>query len=184
MLQITDITVPSPDPFQGAIFGSIILLIVASVVAISVWVYRIGYPEIEKGQTKMPQISVIILVIIAVVGPEAIRISYDSSGTQDIYLTAMWLNIVSIVLAGNAFNASFFVFAIPLTLLRLTFPTMVYRYYRSMTTRKRVLITGVVVELPMLLFGLPLLLLLIVGLLIAGLLPIPKGPTTWLDHKE
>ena len=105
-------------------------------------------------------------------------------GIQDIHFTAMWFNVTSIALAGYGFNASFFLFAIPITLLRLVFPAMMYRYYRNMTSRGSVILTGVLAELPMLLFGIPLLIPLIVGLPILGLLPVPKGPTSWPEQKE
>ena len=183
-MQNTRITVAPPtDPFPILIFGSIIILIVAIVVAIFIRVYNIGYPEIEKGQTWKPQLGVFILVILAVLSPEAIQI-YPGSETPEIFLVAMWLNVLSIVLAGHSFNLSFFFVAIPITLFRLIFPLMMYRYYRSMTSRKSVLVTGILVELPMLLFGIPLLILLIVGLLILGLLPVPPGSASWLEQKE
>jgi len=165
-MQNAGITVYTPDPFQVTIFGGIIILIVVCIVAIGVWVYKIGFPEIEKGQTRKPQLGVIILVILAILSPEAISILTDAVGTQFLYVIAMWLNTIGITLAGYSFNTSFLFIAIPLTLLRLGYPTMVYRYYRSMTSRRYVIITGVLVELPALLFGIPLLILFIVGLLI------------------
>jgi len=181
IMQNTGITVPtSPDPIQGLFnpISGLLILIAVSIVAIAVWVYKIGFPEIEKGQTRKPQLGVIILVILAVLSPEAIRI-----GTE-ISLAAMWLNVLSILLAGDGFMPTFFLFAIPITLLRLFFPLMMYRYYRGMTSRIRVLLTGVFVELPMVLLGIPLLILLIVGLVILGLVPVPKRPVSWLEHEE
>ena len=183
-MQNTGVTVaPSPDPIQGLFNWGIIILIVASVVAIIIWVYKIGFPEIEKGQTRKPQLGVVILAILAVLSPEAIQI-YPGPETPDIFLVAMWLNTISIILAGHGFNLSFFFVAIPITLLRLVFPLMMYRYYRSMTSRKRVLLAGVLVELPMLIFGYPLLILLIVGLVILWFVPVPAGPAGWPEHEE
>ncbi|MEE8632624.1 MAG: hypothetical protein V3T10_04885, partial [Candidatus Bathyarchaeia archaeon] len=72
----------------------------------------------------------------------------------------------------------------PITLLRLVFPLMMYRYYRSMTSRKHVLLAGVLVELPMLIFGYPLLILLVVGLVILWFVPVPAGPASWPEHEE
>ncbi len=183
-MQITSITTYIPNPSQAITFGSLAILVLAIVVAITFWVYKISYPEIEHGQTKKPQFGVFILTILAILGPEAIRITTDSMGTQDIFVTAIWLNTLGIVLAGHSFNSSFFFIAIPITLLRLVYPVMVYRYYRSMTSRTYVLIAGVLVELPMLLFGFPLLILLIVGLLIVRLLPVPKGSTSWPEEQS
>ena len=183
-MQNTGITVPpTPDPNQVLSNWGIIILIIASIVAIILWVYKIGFPEIEKGQTIKPQIGVTVLVLLAIFGPEAIRISADSMGSPEIVLTTMWITVINIVLAGDGFNLSFFFVAIPLTTLRLVFPVMVYRYYRGMTSRKSVIVTGLLVELPMLLFGIPLLLLLIVGLIMLGLLPVPRGTTRWPDSE-
>ena len=181
-MQNTGITwAPTPDPIQVITIWGVIILIVAIVVAIILRVYKIGFPEIEKGQTNMPQLGVIILVILAIFSPEAIRFYADTS------LAAMWLNYISMVLEGSISNhLSFFFAAIPLTLLRLVFPLMMYRYYRSMTSRRNVIIAGVLVELPMLLFGYPLLILLIVGLAIIGFVPVPvsKRPVSWPEHEE
>ena len=182
-MQNTGITVPPPsDPFQGFFNLGIIILIVAGIVTFTVWVYKIGFPEMEKGQTRKPQLGVIILAILAILSPEAIRI-YSSPEGSYIDLAAMWLNIISIVLEGNIFNTSFFFVAIPITLLRLVFPLMMYRYYRSMTSRRKVIATGVLVDLPMLIFGLPLLILLIVGLTILWFVPVPKRPISWPEHE-
>ncbi len=174
---------PTPDPFQVSFNWGIVILIVASVIAIVVRVYMIGFPEIEKGQTRKPQLGVIILTILAIFSPEAISV-YSSPEGPDIFLVAMWLNTMSIVLAGYSFNTSFFFIAIPLTLFRLTFPLMVYRYYRSMTSRRSVILTGIFVELPMLILGYPLLILFIVGLAVLWFVPVPisKRPVIWSEH--
>ncbi|MBY8998728.1 MAG: hypothetical protein KGD60_13440 [Candidatus Thorarchaeota archaeon] len=173
---------PPPDPIQVFSNWGIIILIVASVSAIVVRVYKIGFPEIEKGQTRKPQLGVIILVILAILSPEAIRVY--SSPEEPIFMTAMWLRTISIVLEGYSFHPSFFFVAIPLTLLRLVFPLMMYRYYRSMTSRSYVIIAGVLVELPMLMFGFPLLIPLIVGLAILRFVPVPKRPISWPEQEE
>ena len=184
-MQTTGITwAPTPDPIQVLTNWGIILLIVAIVVAIVVRVYMIGFPEIEKDQTRKPQVGVIILVILAILSPEAIRVY--SSPEEPIFLAAMWLRTISIILAGYSFNTSFFFVAIPLTLLRLIFPLMMYRYYRSKTSRSYVVIAGVLVELPMLIFGYPLLILLIVGLAMLRFVPVPvsKRPVIWPEHED
>ncbi len=170
---------PTPDdPIQVFYNWGIIILIITIIVAIIVRAYMIGFPEIEKGQTRKPQLGVIILVILAIFSPEAIRFYADTS------LAAMWLNTISIVLEGHSFNTSFFFVAIPITLLRLVFPLMMYRYYRGMTSRSYVIISGVLVELPMLIFGYPLLILLIVGLVIIGFVPVPRSIVSWSDNEK
>ncbi len=183
-MQPSDITVPPiNNPLLVSILGSIIILIVAVLASIVIWVYRIGYPENAKGQTKVPQICVIILTLLAVFSPEAISFQSTSTGTQETYLVAMWFNILGIILAGHAFNLSFFVIAIPLTILRVGFPLMVYRYFRRMESRRRVLVYGLLAELPSLLFGIPLLIVLVFGSLAIFLIPLPIGPTGWLEQE-
>ena len=186
-MQNTGITwAPTPDPIQALTNWGIIILIVACVFAIVIRAYKIGFPEIEKGQTKKPQLGVIILVVLAIFSPEAIRI-YIGPGAPDTSLAAMWLNYLSMVLEGSISNhLSFFFAAIPITLLRLVFPSMMYRYYRSMTSRSYVIIAGVLVELPMLIFGYPLLILLIVGLAMLRFVPVPvsKRPVIWPEHED
>ncbi len=171
---------PTPDDTIQVFYNwGIIILIIASVAAIVIGVYKIGFPEIEKGQTRKPQLGVIILVILAILSPEAIRLYSGPSS-----LVAMWLDTMSIVLVGYSFNTSFFFTAIPITLVRLVFPLMMYRYYRGMTSRTNVIISGVLVELPMLIFGYPLLILLIVGLVIIGFVPVSRRPISWLDNEK
>ena len=171
---------PTPDdPIQVFYNLGIIILIIASVAAVVVRVYMIGFPEIEKGQTRKPQLGVIILVILAILSPEAIRIYPGSSS-----LAAMWLDYILTALDGSSYHSSFFFAAIPITLLRLVFPLMMYRYYRGMTSRRNVIISGVLVELPMLIFGYPLLILLIVGLVIIGFVPVSRRLVSWSDNER
>ncbi|MCK5264062.1 MAG: hypothetical protein KAR03_00510, partial [Candidatus Thorarchaeota archaeon] len=96
----------------------------------------------------------------------------------------------------------FFLVGLPFMFLRLVFVYNIYKYYLGATTRKRVVITGILAELQFALislaiipFGLsspgiaailsiPIPILLIVGLLMLRYIPKPKGISEWTELDE
>ena len=108
--------------------------------------------ELKQARTVSPQLVVIIAILIALLGPLAIQVyNYGNPMTNDFSIIAIiW------IYSSSQWNGPFgslqvnplMLFqALPFTFMRFVFGYMLYRLYCGKTTQKRVLITGIIMEL-------------------------------------
>ncbi len=140
-----------------------------------------------------PSLTVLIvsLLLIALFGPSNLNM-YLELGR--IYLIGMSWELGSFVL-----SFTFFLVGLPFMFLRLVFVYQVYKYYLGTTSRKRVVITGILGELQFPLISLlmvpicllnpslaviisiPIPILLTAGLLMLRYIPKPKSISGWTE---
>jgi len=143
-----------------------------------------------------PSLTVLIvsLLLIALFGPSNLNI-YLEIGR--IYLIGMSWELGSFIL-----SFTFFLVGLPFMFFRLVFVYQVYKYYLGTTSRKRVVITGILGELqfPIIsllmipiclsnpglaaIISIPIPILLIAGLLMLRFIPKPKCISEWTDLDE
>ncbi len=143
-----------------------------------------------------PSLTVLIvsLLLIALFGPSNLNMYLELG---QIYLVGMSWELGSFML-----SFTFFLVGLPFMFLRLVFVYQVYKYYLGTTSRKRVVITGILGELQFPLISLllvpicllnpglaviisiPIPILLIAGLLVLRYIPKPKGTSEWTELDE
>lgn len=143
-----------------------------------------------------PSLTVLIvsLLLITLFGPSNLNI-YLELGR--IYLIGMSWELGSFML-----SFTFFLVGLPFMFFRLVFVYQVYKYYLGTTSRKRVVITGILGELQFpiisllmipiclsnpnlaVIISIPIPILLIAGLLILRYIPKPKGISEWTELDE
>ena len=143
-----------------------------------------------------PSLTVLIvsLLLIALFGPSNINI-YLELGR--IYLIGMSWELGSFML-----SFTFFLVGLPFMFFRLVFVYQVYKYYLGTTSRKRVVITGILGELQFpiisllmipiclsnpnlaVIISIPIPILLIAGLLMLRYIPKLKGISEWTELDE
>ncbi len=146
-----------------------------------------------------PSLSVLIvsLLLIALFGPSNLNIYLEHDAL--IYLIGMSWEIIGLSFGDLLFSFTFFLVGLPFMFLRLVFVYTIYKYYLGATTRKRVVITGILAELQFALISLaiipiglsspgiaailsiPIPILLVVGLLMLRYIPKPKGTSEWTE---
>lgn len=161
--------------------------------------------EQKPSRTISPQWITGLALLIGLFGPLSVQ-SFSGSIFNDFSIAAMtWIYQVNSWYGGFILNPFMIFESIPFTFMRLVFGYMLYRLYSGKTTQKRVVITGIIMELflpvfyyitylPILLFNpgwsgfpvlLPIPLLLLYGLAIAKRYP-PPEEEHWIetDKKE
>ena len=143
-----------------------------------------------------PSLTVLIvsLLLITLFGPSNLNI-YLELGR--IYLIGMSWELGSFML-----SFTFFLVGLPFMFFRLVFVYQVYKYYLGTTSRKRVVITGILGELQFpiisllmipiclsnpnlaVIISIPIPILLIAGLLMLRYIPKPKGISEWTELDE
>ena len=143
-----------------------------------------------------PSLTVLIvsLLLIALFGPSNLNMYLE--------LGRIFLIGMSWELGGVMLSFTFFLVGLPFMFLRLVFVYQVYKYYLGTTSRKRVLITGILGELQFPLISLlmvpvcllnpslaviisiPIPVLLIAGLLILHYIPRAQGVSGWTALDE
>lgn len=146
-----------------------------------------------------PSLTVLIvsLLLIALFGPSNLNIYLELEREALLYLIGM-----SWELGGVMLSFTFFLVGFPFMFLRLVFVYQVYKYYLGTTTKKRVVITGILAELQFALISLaiipiglsspgiaailsiPIPILLVVGFLMLRYIPKPKGTSEWTELDE
>ncbi len=143
-----------------------------------------------------PSLTVLIvsLLLITLFGPSNLNI-YLELGR--IYLIGMSWELGSFML-----SFTFFLVGLPFMFFRLVFVYQVYKYYLGTTSRKRVVITGILGELQFpiisllmipiclsnpnlaVIISIPIPILLIAGFLMLRYIPKPKGISEWTELDE
>ena len=143
-----------------------------------------------------PSLTVLIvsLLLITLFGPSNLNI-YLELGR--IYLIGMSWELGSFML-----SFTFFLVGLPFMFFRLVFVYQVYKYYLGTTSRKRVVITGILGELQFpiisllmipiclsnpnlaVIISIPIPILLIAGLLMLHYIPKPTGISEWTELDE
>ncbi len=151
-----------------------------------------------------PSLTVLIasLLLIALFGPSNLNIYIEPESMGIIYLIGMSWEMVGLSFGNIMFSFVMFLVILPFMFLRLAFVFQVYKYYLGTTSRKRVLITGILGELQFPLISLlmvpiclsnpdlaaiisiPIPILLIAGLLMLRYIPKPKGNSEWTELDE
>jgi hypothetical protein len=156
----------------------------------------------DTGEMK-PSLStlVLLLLLIALFAPSHLNI-YPSHGHISYYLIGMCWQIIELSLAGFVFSFLFFLVGLPFTFLRLVFVYQIYKYYLGTSSKKRVVITGIIAELQLFLIGLaiipiglsepliavvislPIPILLLVGLVVIHSIQRTQEDTKWTGFDE
>ena len=143
-----------------------------------------------------PSLTVLIvsLLLIALFGPSNLNMYLELG---QIYLIGM-----SWELGGVMLSFTFFLVGLPFMFLRLVFVYQVYKYYLGTTSRKRVLITGILGELQFplisllmipicllnpslaIIISIPIPILLVAGLLMLRNIPRAQGVSGWTKLDE
>ena len=158
--------------------------------------------RLQKGldtSSMKPSLTVLLvsLLLIAMFGPSNLNIYLEPLRVASLYLIGM-----SWELGGFGLSFTFFLVGLPFMFLRFVFVNQVCKYYLGTTSRKRVVIAGILSELQFPLislaivpFGLvspglaaiisiPIPILLFVGFLMLRYIPRSKGVTEWTELDE
>ena len=194
-MQITTDVLPS-TPIIAPLVTEIFLFIVL-VGLLTYILHRQSQSQKNLDTSSMkPSLTVLIvsLLLIALFGPSNLNM-YLELGR--IYLIGM-----SWELGGVMLSFTFFLVGLPFMFLRLVFVYQVYKYYLGTTSRKRVLITGILGELQFPLISLlmipicllnpslaviisiPIPILLVAGLLMLRYIPRAQGVSGWTKLDE
>ncbi|MDF1538474.1 MAG: hypothetical protein P1Q69_06190 [Candidatus Thorarchaeota archaeon] len=164
--------------------------------------------EQKSASTISPQRAAIIALLIALFGPLAMQYyNYGGSMSNDFTIVAMaWIyysNSWMGPFSGLMIDPFMLISSLPFTFLRFAFAYMLYRLYCGKTTHKRVLLTGILMELflpvfylimylPMLLMGpgwygppllIPIPILLLYGMAIVKVYP-PPQEKLWIETEK
>ena len=143
-----------------------------------------------------------ILLLIAMFAPSNLNF-YPEPGTSDFtHLIAMSWDVVGFSIRGAMVGFVYFLVGLPFMFLRLVFVYQVYKYYLGITTRKRVVIAGILGEVQFALISLALLpvcyinpnlaaiisipipILLLVGLMILRFVPRAARISEWTELED
>ncbi|MGY5870916.1 MAG: hypothetical protein RTV72_01585 [Candidatus Thorarchaeota archaeon] len=142
------------------------------------------------------------LLLIALFGPSNLNIYPIPGHIASLYLIGMSWEIIALSLSDFVFSFAYFLVGLPFMFLRLVFVYQVYKYYLGGTSRKRVVITGILGELQLFLIGLaiipvglinpdiaviisvPIPILLLAGLAMIRFYPRSQSVSEWTDLDE
>jgi hypothetical protein len=200
---VTDPIPPSYNPLPTILIDS--LLLFAFIGAIIFWLHTYKKPHRGYDINQMsvtPTFITTFMLVLAIFGPVAINVYPYIGPSGIIALMGMVWQIPILGYGFPFFGLSFFFIGLLISTLRLVYVYMIYRYYREQTTRKRVVIAGILGELQMpliglaiipigfvdpmiaIMFSIPVPILLIVGLLILHLIQVPRPIDGWTELDE
>ena len=151
-----------------------------------------------------PNLTVLIasLLLVAIFAPSNLNLYPEMSSDSFTRLIGMSWDIVGLSFGSIMFSFIIFIVALPFMFLRLVFVYQIYKYYLGTTTRKRVVIAGILGEIQFALisiaiipFGLssefiaviisiPIPILLLVGLAILHFVPQSNRISEWTELED
>ena len=151
-----------------------------------------------------PNLTILIasLLIVAIFAPSNLNLYPELDSDYFTHLVGMSWDITGLSFGSMIFSFGFFLVALPFMFLRFVFVYQVYKYYLGTTTRKRVIIAGVLGELQFALISLaiipfgmsseylaaiisiPIPILLLVGLAILRFVPQPDRISEWTELEK
>lgn len=196
-----DVTPGSPTMLPSV--ADIFLFIIVIGIFTYVLHKQIQSPKATDTSSMKPNLTLLIvsLFLIALFAPSNLNI-YLSDYYNSIYLIGMSWEIIGLYLGDFALSFTYFLVGLPFMFFRFVFVYYVYKYYQGHTTKKRVLISGILGELQFFLIGLaiipiglsnpyiaaivsvPIPILLIAGLVILRYVPRVKGTSDWTGSDE
>lgn len=204
-MQVT--TVPTPDPAIMSIMLLNILIFILIVVYAAYWLYKHGTTTSEQDESPKAQIAKIgpaLLLILTVTAPISFNIYINPERAPIVYVMGLWWMSIGISFTDVMFDPTLLLAGIPFAIPKFAFIYMIHRYLLGETTRRRVLLIGIISETPIPILGLiadllylggfvsitdimifiPIPLLLILGVLIVRFIPPLVKEKSWLEHVE
>jgi hypothetical protein len=202
MLQFTT-DVPGPDPLIFSIVMLNVLVFILFVAYSAYWLYSKSESHFDQDPSMKRMIARVtpaVLLIVAITAPVSINVYYDPERLPLVYVMGLWWMSIGLSLTDVLIEPLSLLGGIPLAIPRLAFVYMVHRFLMGETTGKRVVIVGLVSELPIPILALivdffqflnasqefmvfiPVPFLLIVGLLVVRFIPPLPREKSWIEH--
>ncbi|MHA1960500.1 MAG: hypothetical protein ACW99U_09725 [Candidatus Thorarchaeota archaeon] len=202
MLQVTT-DVPGPDPLIFSIVLLNALIFILFVAYSAHWLYSKSEAQLDEDPSLkrvIARVAPAVLLIIAMTAPVSINVYLNPERLPLVYVMGLWWMSIGLSLTDVLIEPMLLLGGIPLAIPRLAFVYMVHRFLMGQTTSKRVVLVGLLSELPIPILALiadlfqllnasqefmvfiPMPFLLIVGLLIIWFIPPLPREKSWIEH--
>jgi len=200
-MQITDELPPSTPPELFLLATDIFLFFVV-IGIFTYFLHRASQSQNVPDTSSMkPSLTVLIisLLLIVLFGPSNLNMYLELDRVAFTYLTGMSWEMVGLSFGSLFFSFTFFLVGLPFMFLRFVFVYQIFKYYLGKTSRKRVVIAGILAELQFALISLaiipiglsspsiaailsiPIPILVIVGLMMVRYIPRSQGISEWTE---
>ncbi len=203
-MQITDELPPVTTP-ELFLLATDIFLFAVVIGIFTYFLHRASQSQNAPDTSSMkPNLTVLVisLLLVALFGPSNINMYLELDRVAFTYLIGMSWEVVGLSFGSFLFSFTYFLVGLPFMFLRLVFVYQIFKYYLGRTSRKRVVIAGILAELQFALISLaiipiglsssslaailsiPIPILLIVGLIMVRYIPKSQGISEWTALDE
>ncbi|MHA2214206.1 MAG: hypothetical protein ACW992_13690, partial [Candidatus Thorarchaeota archaeon] len=150
MLQVTT-DVPGPDPLIFSIVLLNALIFILFVAYSAHWLYSKSEAQLDEDPSLkrvIARVAPAVLLIIAMTAPVSINVYLNPERLPLVYVMGLWWMSIGLSLTDVLIEPMLLLGGIPLAIPRLAFVYMVHRFLMGQTTSKRVVLVGLLSELP------------------------------------